>query len=57
MNVTSPLSHHILHQILVCVSVNIFLSHVFSLMHSSRTFMITGFFLNVLYINLLASMA
>ena len=50
MNVTSPLSHHILHQILVCVSINIFLSHVFPLCIHLEHFRLQGFFLNVLYI-------
>ena len=50
MNVTSPLSHHILHQILVCPSVNIFFPHVLPLyIHLERS-QLQGFFLNVPYI-------
>ena len=45
MNVTSPLSHHILHQILVSCSCQYFSFPRFSPMHSSRMFPITGFFL------------
>ena len=56
MNVTSSLSHHILHQILFCASVNIF-SPCFSPMHSSRTFLITGFILKCPVHSLLASVA
>ena len=44
MNVISPLSHHILHQILVLCFCQYFSFPCLSLMHSSGTFLITGFF-------------
>ena len=49
MNVTSPLSHHILHQILVCASVNIF-PHVFPLSIHLERFQLQGLYLNIPYI-------
>ena len=57
MNVTSPLSHHILHQILVSCFCQYFSLPCFSPMHSSRTFPITGLFLKCPVHSLLASMA
>ena len=57
MNVTSHLSHHTLHQVSVCASINIFFSPCFSPKHSSRTFPITGFILKCPIHSLLASMA
>ena len=45
MNVTSPLSHHILHQLLVLCFCQYFSFPFFFPMHSSGTFPITGFFL------------
>ena len=44
MNITSPLSHHILHQILVLCFHQYFSSPCFSPMYSSGTFPIIGFF-------------
>ena len=56
INVTSPLSHHILHQILVSCSCQYFSFPCFPPLHSSRTFPITGFFLKCL-IQSLSSMS
>ena len=50
MNVTSPLSHHMLHPILFQASVNIFISHVFPLCIHLERFQLQGLFLNVPYI-------
>ena len=50
MNVTSALSHHILHQILVSCSCQYFFSHVFPLCIHLERFRLQGFFLNVPYI-------
>ena len=50
MNITSPLSHHILHQILFHASVNIFLSYVFPLCIHLESSRLRGLFLNVPYI-------
>ena len=44
MNITSTLSHYILHQILVSCFCQYFPFPCFSPMHSSGTFLITGFF-------------
>ena len=57
MNITSPLSHHILHLILVLCFCQYFFPHVSPLCIRLEHFRLQGFFLNVPYISLLASMA